>query len=80
MRYASFRTRVTDRAGTIAPHHLAYLQVRNTKRRWVTVKSVRTSTTGYASASYRITRSAYFRWTVAGTNVVSPAKLVRATR
>jgi hypothetical protein len=46
----------------------------------VTVKSVRTSTTGYASASYRITRSAYFRWTVAGTKVVSPAKLVRATR
>jgi hypothetical protein len=79
-RYATFATRVRDRAGTYSPNQKVYLQRKNSRNRWVTVRSRVTSASGYAKTTYRMTTAGRFRWVVGGTRVVSTTKVVRVRR
>ena len=78
--HATFATRVRDRAGTYAPYQKVQLQRRNARKRWVAVRNLTTSTTGYARTTYRMTAAGRFRWVVPGTRAVSPQKVVSVRR
>jgi hypothetical protein len=79
-RTATIATRVYDSTSTRSPYAKVSLQIRNTRKQWVTLKTVTASVSGYARASTKVTRSAYYRWYLPGARKASAAKLVRAVR